>query len=43
LQIFERLRAEQPNFHKKVLPIQGDVEAENLAMSPDDRQRLADR
>jgi fatty acyl-CoA reductase len=42
LQLFDKLKAEQNGFRKKVLTIEGDCSEPGLGLSPDDRQRIAE-
>lgn len=41
---FDLVREQQPNFNeiidKKIFPIEGDINIDNLAMSPEDKQRI---
>lgn len=40
LQLYDRLKEEMPNFRKKVVPIIGDLNVENLGLSENDKNML---
>lgn len=42
-QLFDRVRKERPSSFEKVIPVNGDISAEGLGLSPDDRQMLIER
>jgi len=42
VECFDRLRKENPDAYKKVIPLEGDVSSLNLGLSPESEQRLID-
>jgi fatty acyl-CoA reductase len=40
LQLFEKLKAEDNGFRKKIIAMEGDCLQPGLGLSPDDRQRI---
>jgi fatty acyl-CoA reductase len=42
LQLFERLKAEDNGFRKKIVAVEGDCTQPGLGLSPDNRQRIVE-
>jgi fatty acyl-CoA reductase len=42
LQLFEKLKAEDNDFRKKIIAVKGDCTQPGLGLSPDDRQRIVE-
>lgn len=42
-QLYDKLREEQPSNFKKLIPVSGDINKENLDLSAVDRQMLTER
>lgn len=40
LQLFDRVREDNPEFHQKVIPISSELTQPGLAISPEDVQKL---
>jgi fatty acyl-CoA reductase len=40
LQLFEKLKAENNGFRKKIIAVEGDCTQSGMGLSPDDRQRI---
>ena len=40
MQLFEKLKAENNGFRKKIIAVEGDCTQPGLGLSPDDRQRI---
>ncbi|CAL1687698.1 unnamed protein product [Lasius platythorax] len=43
LQLFDKLRSEQPHCFKKLIPLKGDIEVEGLGLSSADRNTLIEK
>lgn len=43
LQLFDRLRSEQPHCFEKLIPLKGDIEVEELGLSSADRNMLIEK
>ena len=41
-QVFDRVRKEYPNFHKKFLPVYGDITSPDLGISEEDASMLSE-
>lgn len=43
LQLFDRLRSEQPHCFEKLIPLKGDIKVEGLGLSSADRNTLIEK